>query len=284
MSVQGNVRVASALLLALGSGVLAGCSDEPQSAASGTVITDIITNVTARNGAVVGLARTGAVPVGTGGPGIVSVEGISSVVNGGSAEVSLTGSSSFQRVYIRALGADGYFEVTLPSEGSVEDLVMSIAPNLYGGNMRVQYTLEGGAGVGTLTEQTIRVIRVGTGDVQVSVAWTGESDVDLSVMDPAGELIYFGNLDSESGGRLDLDSNPACSIDGKNNENIVWPVGNAPAGEYAVFLTYYDDCGVDRSDWVVTVQVKGQTPRTFTGSFVGESGSNPSVPVATITY
>ena len=117
----------------------------------------------------------------------------------------------------------------------------------------------------------------------MSVSWTGASDVDLHVIDPSGEEVYFGNLHSASGGTLDLDSNAACNIDNKNNENIVWPVGGAPSGEYTVIVDYWSDCGVARSDYVVTVQVEGQEAQVFSGSFVGPAGM-PSVEIATFTY
>ena len=153
------------------------------------------------------------------------------------------------------------------------------------GNLRLRYQIESlSAEPGPYAEQTLSIINVGTGDVQISVAWTGASDVDLHVFDPSGEEIYYANKTAASGGTLDLDSNPACAIDNKNNENIVFPTGSAPSGDYRVVVDYYDDCGVARSDWVVTVQRKDQEPLTFTGSVVGGSGSNPPAEVTTFTY
>jgi hypothetical protein len=70
---------------------------------------------------------------------------------------------------------------------------------------------------------TIQGLLVGTGDVQVGIVWDTPTDVDLHVTEPGGETIYYGNLQSSAGGTLDLDSNPACNIDGVNAENIFWP-------------------------------------------------------------
>jgi uncharacterized protein YfaP (DUF2135 family) len=128
------------------------------------------------------------------------------------------------------------------------------------------------------------VIRVGTGDVQVSIAWSGASDVDLHVFDPSGEEIFYDNKQSASGGLLDLDSNAACSIDGRNAENVVWPAAGAPRGTYRVVVDYYDDCGVAKTDWVVTLQVEGAAPRTFSGSFTGIGATTPMLQVATFNY
>jgi uncharacterized protein YfaP (DUF2135 family) len=279
-----SVRRVGGWLMAFAAALLvSACGGEPEPLAPSSNIADLITGISARGGAVTGVVVAGAPQAGTAGP-TASVTGISSVVNGGSSQVSVNATGDFQRVMVSILGVDGYYDVQLPSGTVLEDLVMNMGSALNAGNMRVRYVLEGAAGLGPMAEQTVRVIRVGTGDVQVSVAWTGESDVDLHVFDPSGEEVYFGNLESASGGTLDLDSNPACNIDNKNNENIVWPLNGAPAGEYRVNVVYYDDCGVERSDWVVTVQVKGRQPTTHTGSFVGDAAANPNVEATRFTY
>lgn len=271
-------------LLALGAAlIVSACGNEPEPLDPTSSIADLISGISARNGEALGVVQAGVAPTGTTGP-TAEVTGISSVINGGSSQVSLTGSDQFQRVLVSILGVDGYYDVTLPSGTGVEDLVMNMGTGINAGSFRLRYVLEGASGLGPIVEQTVRVIRVGSGDVQVSVAWTGASDVDLHVWEPSGEEVDFTNTESETGGTLDLDSNPACTIDNVNNENIVWPTNVAPAGEYRVGVVYYADCGVERSDWVVTVQVKGRAPQTFTGSFVGEAAANPWVEVTRFTY
>ena len=119
------------------------------------------------------------------------------------------------------------------------------------------------------------------------MSWDAPSDVDLHLVDPSGEEVYYGNTASASGGVLDLDSNPACAIDGKNNENITWPSGTPPHGTYTVRLDYYDGCGVSATKYLVTVQVKGQTTRTFSGTFSGggDGGAEGSgINITTFTY
>ncbi len=247
-------------------------------------IKDLISGVTASSGAITATLHDTTPPTPGSGP-TAQVAGISTVVNGGSATINVTSGQQFQHVYVSVSGANGYWDVVLPAGVATEDLVLSASPTLHAGNMRVQYQLVSGTSVGPVATQTVRVIAVGTGDVQVSVAWTGATDVDLHVIDPASEEIYFGHKTSVSGGKLDLDSNPACNIDNKNNENVVWPVGKAPTGQYQVLVYYYDACQKPRSDWVVTVLVKGKQPQTFTGSFVGDAGvSNPPAQVVTFTY
>src|SRR5687767_1215648 len=257
-------------LLAAGCAALPSCSPEP--IAPTYVIQDFITNVTARNGTVVGVVRDTEAPTPATGP-VPTVAGIATVVNGGSTRVNVAADpGTFQRVFISIPSARGHYEVLLPDGVALEDLVLSVARTVRAGNLRLRYEVEAvGGEAGPYAEQTLSVITVGTGDVQISVAWTGASDVDLHVFDPSGEEIFYGNKTAASGGTLDLDSNPACDIDNKNNENVVFPTGVAPAGEYRVVVDYYDDCGAAKSEWVVTVQRKDQEPVTFVGSFSGES-------------
>lgn len=58
----------------------------------------------------------------------------------------------------------------------------------------------------------------------------------------------------------------------------------APRGDYKVVVSYYDDCDAPESDYVVTIQMKGQNPRIVTGSFVGPNTANPDKQVGTFTY
>jgi hypothetical protein len=184
------------------------------------------------------------------------------------------------------VGTDDYYSVPLPSASSLENVVVTLSPMINGTAVRLRYALEGANGIGPQFEQTLRVIRAGNGDFQASVAWTGASDLDLHVFDPSGEEVYFGRPVVNSGGTLDIDSNAACSIDNTNVENIFWPLNVAPAGEYRVQLAYYDDCNVPRSDWVVTVLVKGHTPFVTTGNFAGavEAGATPPLLIGNFTY
>jgi len=247
------------------------------------VMSDYVTSISARGGSVMATLHPGALPTGSKGPKS-SVAGISGAVNGGSAKVSLAGDAGFQRVLVGVQGVDSYYELLLPSGTAVEDLVVGIAPGLEGGSLTMRYVVEGSQGLGPISAQTMRVIKVGTGDVQVNVAWSGASDIDLHVFDPSGEEIFYDHKLSRSGGLLDLDSNGACSIDGRNAENVAWPPAGAPSGTYRVVIDYYDDCGVARTDWIVTVQVAGTAARTYAGSFTGIGATTPLLQVATFTY
>jgi len=99
------------------------------------------------------------------------------------------------------------------------------------------------------------------------VAWDDTSDVDVNVVDPAGDEVYWANRQVSSGGELDLDSNAGCTIDNVNQENVTW--STAPRGEYIVRVDYWSSCGIAETNFIVTVQVKGRDPQIFTGKFTG---------------
>jgi hypothetical protein len=100
---------------------------------------------------------------------------------------------------------------------------------------------------------------LGTGDVQVTLRWQGDADLDLHVVDPNGEKIWFANKESSSGGILDVDANGACEGLPRPVENVYWPTGEAPNGSYAVSVVYYQSCGENApTDYEVTITLDGE--------------------------
>lgn len=117
---------------------------------------------------------------------------------------------------------------------------------------------------------------VGTGDVQVTLMWNANADIDLYVEDPTGAEVYYNNPQVSSGGELDIDNKCSNFVMGKP-ENIFWLAGKAPAGTYKVSVNYYADCSSSGTstgpvDWTVTTKVNGKE-NTFRGrlSSVGET-------------
>lgn len=246
-------------------------------------IGDVVTRVTTQDGSVAAVLHAGVAPT-AGGSAAPTVPAQGTAVNGGSAAVQVEAATDFTTVIVTMAGADGYYQLTLPAGASAADLILGLSPDLPSGTQRLQYAVGDGAAVSAYGEQTMRLFRVGTGDVQISVSWTGASDVDLHVIDPDGAEVAWDNPVVASGGELDLDSNAGCNIDNANNENIVWPTGAAPTGQYRVVVDYWADCGVPRSDYVVTVAMAGQPPQVFTGSFVGDDTENPDREIGTFTF
>lgn len=77
-------------------------------------------------------------------------------------------------------------------------------------------------------------LRSGYGNLKITLSWNFYADIDLEVMEPDGNVIYWKKMKSSSGGYLDVD-NRAGGYGAK--ENVFWkePVN----GRYHVYLNYY---------------------------------------------
>ncbi|MCU0612657.1 MAG: hypothetical protein MUE60_12830 [Candidatus Eisenbacteria bacterium] len=196
-------------------------------------------------------------PLPTKGVTITDVTGDSVIVNGGSMAVSLACVVPASAVVVGIPPARGYFHLPttgLPGDVGLVILVAQSAPT----NFVIQFlTEEVGPEYGTVASFAPSLIHVGTGDLQVSLAFRPSQDVDLHLVEPTGEEIYYGALESTAGGRLDLDSNPSCRLDHKNNENITYDEGAPPTGQYIVRVDFWESCDGGGADYRVVVAVKG---------------------------
>lgn len=114
---------------------------------------------------------------------------------------------------------------------------------------------------------------LGTGDVQVTLRWSGTADLDLHVTDPNGEEISFLATTSSSGGQLDVDCIPgtSCAADGPHVENVFWPTGGAPSGDYSAFARNLGET----TDFTLTVLVGGEEVTSDGGSLGSGADSTP---------
>lgn len=143
------------------------------------------------------------------------------------------------------------------------------------------------------TEMQRRLKNMGaqSGEVQVSLAWDGPNDLDLSCIEPGGVLIDGYNQQSPSGGFLDLDMNMTDAglmtaqanakltergnsltnnhRSGTSNtpvENIVWGVGKVRVGHYKVFVHHFcNKAQTDSTPYWIEVKAQGRTKR-FSGN------------------
>jgi hypothetical protein len=105
-----------------------------------------------------------------------------------------------------------------------------------------------------------RLARAGaqTGDVQISLAWDNVNDIDLHVIAPSGERIFYGHRQSRCGGRLDVDMNVAPTTP-QAVENVFWPRGRAPRGFYTVYVHHFrPHVRLDPTAFEVHVLVRGR--------------------------
>jgi hypothetical protein len=214
-------------------------------------------------------------------------------IAGGSTAFQISSTTTYAGLAVSVDGVDGYFELTgvTPGSGNTVTIFVTI-----GQNAPQTFSLQVAAGAGTTSYGTAQAIPVqltaaGTGDVQINVSWDVDTDVDLHAVEPGGMEIYYNNKGpTAAGGKLDLDSNPNCVLDHRRSENISWPSGRAPRGTYVVRVALFSACTppIARTNYLVTVNVKGQQPQFFNGFFVpadtdsGTTGSGRAI--TTFTY
>ena len=219
-------------------------------------------------------------PSPSGGP-VIDVSGNRTIVNGGSSTLMVTAQAAFTTVYVSIAGSslgvvseansgiDEFYEVVLPTAGTSAALLLAFSQDIPTSPFDLFFAVVDTNGtVGPYSAVRFDVIRVGTGDVQVTLSWDTDSDVDLHVVDPSGEEIFYGNRESASGGMLDLDSNAGCAIDGVRNENITWSIGAAPQGTYIVRVDYWSSCDALRTNYTVVINNGGDT-QIVNGTFTG---------------
>lgn len=208
----------------------------------------------------------------------VAVTGIERIVPGGGAFFELTAPSRISMLYVFLEGHDGYHLLELPSSGTGDDdsdvfvyeVITTFGTGIDVDEFRLDFAAGTEAGAGPREGAVLEVYPVDTGPVQVSVAWNASSDVDLYVVDPSNETIYFDSPESMSGGVLSLDSNGGCIGEDIRNESITWPEDPPLRGTYTVRLNLWSSCQQETTDWLVTVRVEGQVTRTVRGRFTGQ--------------
>jgi len=211
----------------------------------------------------------------TGGEGelaqIVAVTGPQAVTNGGTAilhvEVSpridapefvvgLVGDAGYHTVVGADPDGDGIYDISVQVNGEATQpsLVLTVALKDDAGN------------VGTYHQVEIELVRSGTGDVKVTLSFDRVHDLDLHVIEPDGEEISYTNDASATGGQLDLDSGSHCEASAANAENIFWPPGGAPAGEYIVTVQNFEQCTAGDIAFTVRVAYDNRV-NTYRGTF-----------------
>ncbi len=122
-------------------------------------------------------------------------------------------------------------------------------------------------------------------DIRASLMWNNRNDLDLHVIAPSGEHIFYGHKRAACGGWLDVDMN----IQGETTkpvENVQWVRGSAPAGKYRVFLhnyRFHEKPGP--TEYQVEIEINGKAQH-FTGTIgaKGETGVASETTILEFTY
>jgi flagellar hook assembly protein FlgD len=269
----------------------------PTPTPTGPALTGIISSVQAADGTQA-TQQTGTPPTAqAGGPTIQTSAG-SAAIPGGSEVVTISSATAFQSLYVSVptapglsassfdpnrigaeVAANGYWLLRFPSAVTSAVIITNLSTTLSANSsFQIGYAAANAAGTIGPTVTSSRTTVGSTGNVQVNVSWNTATDVDLHVVDPTNQEIYYGSPQSTNGGSLDVDSNAGCSLDNKQSENIRWG-SSAPNGTYTVRVDYWSACNVSgTTTFTVTINNGGQRSQ-FTGTFAAgnaDSGSRGS--------
>ena len=219
--------------------------------------------------------HAGALPAASGAL-TVTVPTLAMGINGGTSSFEITASATIVTIYASVQGQTGYWSIPVPPGTTVADVLLTFAQELGGATaaetvpLVIVFEVADALGDISAPQSTpTNITVVGTGAVEVALNWTVPNDLDLHVIDPTGNEIFYGNRTDETSGveLLDLDSNAGCTIDNVDAEHVVWPTGKAPHGMYTVRVDNWSNCQNVAASYTVTVEVTGQAPQTFVGSF-----------------
>jgi hypothetical protein len=156
---------------------------------------------------------------------------------------------NFERV--ETIPVDTFLKDVLPTLTSMEVLLeskhsnkfMSLvaptypeAPNMFtwGNNFSWSY---GDNLADTVKERIKKAGGSVEGKLRVSLDWFNYDDLDLSVIEPNREKIYFGHRSSKTScGYLDIDMNAGSHRDKQPVENIIYPTDYIQEGSYEVWV------------------------------------------------
>lgn len=158
------------------------------------------------------------------GPSIGTVTGNSSVLAGGSNPISINTTSTVTDVLVGVQGQNGYYKIptTSKSDKSVIMVVILLSQEATA-NFSIVIAVANGTSVSTYYTIPVTVHEGGTGKLQVSLSWNKANDVDLHLVEPGGEEIYFGNNMSDNQGELDVDSNAGSCTGISPEAPSPWP-------------------------------------------------------------
>ena len=250
-----TIRVLLALTIAA---AIAACIEWDRSTSTET--TDIrlyISGVQSVDGRLQAEFREGNAPAGGSGP-VLTANVPAIVLKGGAAQVTFRSTTAFSRLVVAVDGVSGYWDLALPAADTAATVLVVYAQQVGAPSFDMLYAGGSGATLGGQSRANTAFLGNGTGEVQVNISWDSKADVDLYVVDPFGEEIYYAHRGAGSGGQLDIDSNAACITDGPRAENIFWPFGVVPPkGDYTVRANYWSACNEDITHYTVTIRTKG---------------------------
>ena len=257
-----------------------------------TILENVVSAVAVGAGA--GRLVYDSVPDPSGGSAI-SISGSGTIVTGGSFFLDVvpeSGAPIDTLLISIEHEAAGYYEIDLPGKAASYRLVGAVPYDL--DQTRVA------SSIGLCVTTVHAIDRVGetqchrvyiadiapvvSRDVQVTLSWDADSNLDLQVVDPNGNEVARSSVQGEQDPVKD--SNEGCertgaTPDGIRNEQVAWTAGSVPAGVYTVRVNYQASCGAAETNYVLRVNNEAETS-TFSGTLTGTGNYTEFVTTLTV--
>jgi hypothetical protein len=220
-------------------------------------------------------------------PRIVELTGPSGVTNGGTVtlRVSLDSPVANPQFVVSVAGDTGYHTVAGQDANGdgIQEIEVQVRADAAGSSIVIAVAPTDGMGqVGEYRQLELTLVPSGVGDVKITLSFEPIHDLDLHVFEPGGTEISFQHPTSAAGGKLDLDSGSNCQASVANAENIFWPPGAAPAGEYRVVVHDFEQCDRGAIDFSVRIE-NGALVDTYRNTFA-DRAQGSVIDVARFTH
>ena len=202
-------------------------------------------------------------------PVIDNLSGNHNVIAGGTNPIAVNTNADVKNIFIGVENEGGYYKLPVTATKGSYNFYLMLSQNLDKDHFVILVSIEDADGLISESEVIpVSLIQAGTGKLQVSCSWNRLNDVDLHLVEPNGEEIYYGDSVSDSGGELDVDSNAACIIDEINNENITYSEEDVVQnGEYIVRVDFYESCNISEdTNYLIVAYYNGNQIATTSGS------------------
>jgi hypothetical protein len=225
----------------------------------------------------------GTMPDAADGPRVTTVQLISTGIQPGATNRSLSGAlePSATAAALQLAGDPGYWvlgagaaDVSSPGSPSYKTELSFSSALTAGLYDLVVRAVDGNGHFGppNVTPLTATAAKRPQGAFVVSLSWGNDADLDLHLVEPTGVEIFNRNPSSVpkpvpgapplppgtvgKGGVLDVDSNAECRADGQSAENIVY-ADKPPSGHYIVRVDTASMCNEASAYWHVEAFLAG---------------------------
>jgi Ca-activated chloride channel family protein len=122
-----------------------------------------------------------------------------------------------------------------------------------------------------------------SGDIRITLVWNNRNDLDLHIITPGNEEIYFDNKTDSTGGWLEGDRNEHGETV-EPIETVLWPQDRAVNGTYRVFVQNYDFHESRYTPTDFQIEIKNGNEYTYYEGTVRGTGRSSRTEVCTFDY